>query len=81
MGAKMELLEFFKSDVGVAIAWVCTVIGTGFSVFVGGENRKLKSKIKLLEVNVGNMGDDTVNQSGKTNIYTKQNSGDMNINM
>ncbi|MCU1784456.1 hypothetical protein NTD80_17020 [Pseudomonas sp. 13B_2.1_Bac1] len=73
--------EFFKSDIGLAISWICTVGSVAFGFFKLRENKKLKVKIKRLEVNVNKMGNDSVSQSGGGNIYTKQNSGGMNIKM
>ncbi|WP_236191276.1 hypothetical protein [Pseudomonas pharyngis] len=75
------IIEFFKSDLGVSISWICTVVSTGFCFFKTKENKSLKVQIKGLEIKVNNLGDDTVTQSGDGNVYTKQNSGGMKINM
>ncbi len=75
------LFGFFKSDIGLAISWICTVGSVVFGFFKLRENKKLKVKITRLEVNFNKLGDDSVNQSGGGNIYTKQNSGGMNIKM
>lgn len=75
------IIEFFKSDLGVSISWICTVVSTGFCFFKAKENKSLKVQVKGLEIKVNNLGDDTVTQSGDGNVYTKQNSGGMKINM
>jgi len=75
------VFEFLKSDIGVAIAWVCTVGSTILGFVKVKEVKALKLKIKSLEINISNLGDDIVSQSGQGNIYTKQNSGGMNIKM
>ncbi|MDO8402521.1 MAG: hypothetical protein Q7T27_03395 [Pseudomonas sp.] len=75
------IIDFFKSDLGVSISWVCTVVGTLFGFIKAKENKLLKVKVEKLEVSINNLGDDTVTQSGDGNVYTKQNSGGMKINM
>jgi len=73
--------DFFKSDAGVAISWLCTVGSVLFGFFKFRENKQLKIEIARLEVNINNLGSDSVTQSGGGNVYTKQNSGGMNIKM
>lgn len=75
------LFDFFKSDLGVAIAWVCTVVSTIACFVKSGEARRLKVKVKELSLVSNALGDDSVKISGNGNIYTKQNSGGMNIKM
>ncbi len=74
-------IEFVKSDMGVSIAWLCSIIGFTFSFFKRKENKTLKKKIiKLEQINI-DLSNDAVSQKGKKNVYTKNNAGDMNINM
>lgn len=75
------IIDFFKSDIGVSISWLCTVIGTAFGLFKAKESRALRIKIKTLEVRLENLGNDNVTLSGDRNVYTKKNSGGMTINM
>lgn len=76
------LLDFFKSDLGVGIAWVCTVGSVIYSVFKRQENKTLLQKIELNETNISiDEGQDTVTQKGGGNVYTKHNSGGMKIDM
>ncbi|TYT74051.1 hypothetical protein [Desulfobotulus mexicanus] len=76
------LLDFLKSDIGVGIAWLCTVGSTAYSIIKRRENKSLKLKMQKLEniVSIDN-GQDTVAQYGEKSLYTKHNSGGMNINM
>lgn len=75
------IVEFFKSDVGVSISWLCTVIGTVFGIVKAKENKELRVKVGALEVKLESMGNDNVALSGDGNVYTKRNSGGMTINM
>lgn len=75
------ILEFAKSDLGVAIAWLCTVGSVFIGLLKARENRLLKQKItNILSSNIEN-SHDSVSQKGDKNIYTKTNTGGMNINM
>ena len=76
------LIIFVKSDFGIGIAWFCTVFSSIFAFFKTNENKILKLKITKLEsiINIGS-DHDTVNQNGDKNVYTKNNSGGMKINM
>lgn len=79
-----QIFEFFKSDIGVSIAWICTVLSTALAITTKNENRKLKASIKNITKNTLSNAKDsstTVNQSGEKNVYTKHNSGGMNIHM
>ena len=77
-----SIIEFVKSDIGVTLAWICTVGSTLFAVITSNKNRQLK--IKIGEINNNSATDnsqDSVTQNGQKNIYTKNNSGGMNIDM
>ncbi|WP_373084994.1 hypothetical protein [Zhongshania sp.] len=77
-----SIIEFVKSDIGVTLAWVCTVGSTLFAVITSKKNRQLK--IKICEINNNLATDnsqDSVTQNGQKNVYTKNNSGGMNIDM
>lgn len=79
----MEFIyDLFKSDLGVAIAWICTVGSTIFSILKQKENKSLKVKIENISSSVlAENGQDSVVQEGEKNVYTKHNSGGMKINM
>lgn len=70
-------IEFVKSDVGVALAWICTVGSTLFAIITSKKNKKLKIKNSSTVDN----SQDSVVQSGQKNVYTKRNSGGMRIDM
>ena len=77
-----SIIEFIKSDIGVTLAWICTVGSTLFAVITSKKNRQLK--IKIGEINNNSATDnsqDSVTQNGQKNVYTKSNSGGMNIDM
>lgn len=76
------MLDFFKSDIGIGIAWICTVGSTIYAMLKQSEVKVLKLKIKNYKSNVGiDNGQDAVTQNGDKSIYTKHNSGGMNIHM
>lgn len=77
-----QFIEFVKSDAGVIISWICTVGSTVFAIMKSKQNKQLKAKIQYLTVStVTDHSQDDVIQNGQKNIYTKNNSGGMKINM
>lgn len=77
-----SIYSFIKSDVGVLIAWLCTVGSVIYALIKGRENKSLKMKIESIEQNnTTDNGSDSIIQSGDKNVYTKHNSGGMNIKM
>ena len=88
-------MDFFSSELGVSIAWLCTVIGFIFVFFknkqvnklkleiinVKNENIEINRKIKVLTDKSIDNSNNEVNQSGEKNIYTKQVTGGMKIDM
>jgi len=77
-----NILEFLMSDIGVAVAWFCTVGSAFYSVLKVRENKSLKLKIQNYKSTIStDKSQDTVTQNGEKSIYTKNNSGGMNINM
>ena len=76
------LISFIKSDLGVGIAWLCTVCSCIYALLKASENKTLKFKITKLESSIKiESNQETVNQNGDKNVYTKSNAGGMNINM
>lgn len=77
-----NFIEFVKSDIGVTLAWVCTVGSTLFAMITSKKNKQLKIKIGEITNNskVDN-SQDRIIQNGKKNAYTKNNSGGMKIDM
>ncbi|EPF2550322.1 hypothetical protein ACSL9F_003512 [Vibrio cholerae] len=75
-------IEFVKSDIGVTLAWVCTVGSTLFAVVASKKNKQLKIEIGEIKNNstVDN-SQDSVMQNGQKNLYIKSNSGGMKIDM
>ena len=75
-------IEFVKSDIGVALAWLCSVGSTLFAVITSKKNKQLKIKIRDITNNstIDN-SQDSVMQNGQKNVYTKNNSGGMKIDM
>lgn len=71
-----EAYEFMKSDLGIAISWICTVASTAITLFTIKKNNALNKQIAILKIN-----QESVTQKGKKNLYTKNVSGDMNIKM
>ncbi|HDZ8929740.1 TPA: hypothetical protein RUX58_004518 [Aeromonas dhakensis] len=77
-----QFILFVKSDAGVVISWICTVGSTVFAIMKSKQNKQLKAIVQTLTVStVTDHSQDNVNQGGQKNIYTKNNSGGMNINM
>jgi hypothetical protein len=78
-------MKFFQSDLGVAISWICGVVGFIFAIFQKNENRKLKIQLQnsLNTTNTSNVDSskDNISQNGDKNIYTRNNSGGMKIKM
>jgi hypothetical protein len=86
-------MDFFQSDVGTAISWVCGVLGFIYSFIQKKQNMKLKVELRNFQSLVQNlqnsqntkttsdMSEDTVQQVGEKNVYTKNNSGGMHIKM
>ena len=76
------LIEFVKSDIGVSLAWLCSVGSTTYAIFSSKKNKKLKIQIeKITNKNNTDNSKDSVNQHGQKNVYTKNNSGGMKIDM
>jgi hypothetical protein len=82
-------MDFFSSDIAVALAWVCGVAGFIFALVERKENRTLKIQLQNIQSLVQTSNSSTatdeskndVTQLGEKNVYTKQNSGGMNIKM
>lgn len=75
-------IEFVKSDIGVTLAWVCTVVSMFFSVITLNKNKQLKIKIgEITKNSTVDSSQDSVVQNGQKNLYTKNNSGGMKIDM
>ncbi|ALS33067.1 MULTISPECIES: hypothetical protein [Gammaproteobacteria] len=75
-------IEFVKSDIGVTLAWLCTVGSTLFAVIASKKNKQLKIKIgEITKNSTVDNSKDSVMQNGQKNVYTKTNSGGMKIDM
>lgn len=77
-----SIFEFVKSDIGVSLAWLCSVGSTAYAIFSTKKNKQLKIKIEqITSQNNADNSKDSVNQNGQKNVYTKNNSGGMKIDM
>ena len=75
-------IEFVKSDIGVTLAWVCTVVSTLFAVIKSKKNKQLKIQVgEITKNSTVDNSQDSVTQNGQKNVYTKNNSGGMKIDM
>ncbi len=75
-------IEFVKSDIGVTLAWVCTVGSTLFAVITSKKNKQLKIQVgEITKNSTVDNSQDSVTQNGQKNVYTKNNSGGMKIDM
>ena len=75
-------IEFVKSDIGVTLAWVCTVGSTLFAVIKSKKNKQLKMQVgEITKNSTVDNSQDSVGQNGQKNVYTKNNSGGMKIDM
>lgn len=75
-------IEFVKSDIGVTLAWLCTVGSTLFAVITSKKNKQLKIEIgEITKNSTVDNSQDSVMQDGQKNVYTKNNSGGMKIDM
>lgn len=77
-----SIIEFVKSDIGVILAWICTVGSALFAVITSKKNKQLKIKIgEITNNSETDNSQDSVTQNGQKNVYTKNNSGGMKIDM
>lgn len=77
-----SFFEFILSDIGVGIAWLCTVGSAVYSFITRKKNKSLILEIQNLQNIVSSDGGhDSVTQIGEKSIYTKNNSGGMDIKM
>ena len=75
-------IEFVKSDIGVSLAWLCTVGSTVVAVTTSKKNKQLKIKIgEITKNSTVDSSQDSLMQNGQKNVYTKNNSGGMKIDM
>ncbi|MBV4398136.1 hypothetical protein KU392_12880 [Advenella alkanexedens] len=75
-------IEFVKSDIGVTLAWGCTVGSTLFAVIKSKKNKQLKIQVgEITKNSTVDNSQDSVTQNGQKNVYTKNNSGGMKIDM
>lgn len=85
-------MNFFSSDVAVAIAWICGIAGFVYALLQKQVNGRLKLELRNCQNEVTSLQNrintietdasrNDVRQVGEKNIYTKQNIGGMNINM
>ncbi|EHU2144378.1 MULTISPECIES: hypothetical protein [Acinetobacter] len=80
----MDIINFAKSDLGVAIAWIATVLSLVLTIWamftkqtLKVENINLKQSIQTLKQELTNK---EVNQIGKNNSYIEKNKGGVHFN-
>nr|PSV01936.1 hypothetical protein C0W80_08955 [Photobacterium leiognathi subsp. mandapamensis] len=79
----MEMfIDFVKSDLGVTLSWICTIVSTIFALCTVRKNKQLELTINTMtnNSNIDN-SQNSVTQNGEKNIYTEKNSGGIKINM
>jgi hypothetical protein len=77
-----SIIEFVKSDIGVTLAWISSVGSALFAVITSKKNKQLKIEIAEITNNLEtDNSQDSVAQNGQKNVYTKNNSGGMKIDM
>lgn len=88
-------MEFFTSEIGSTIAWVCTVLGFIYGFLQTKSKRKLKVKIQNLQIEnktlntsvinlnskIADFSKNEITQTGEKNVQTNTNTGGMTINM
>lgn len=85
-------MEFFSSDIAVAIAWICGIAGFIYGLMQKQSNNNLKIELRNCQNLVQSMQNsmntveneasrNEVHQAGTKNVYTKRNSGGMIIKM
>lgn len=80
----MDIITFAKSDLGITIAWIATVLSLLLTLWamltkqtLKVENISLKQTIQTLEQEINNK---EVNQIGKNNAYIEKNKGGVHFN-
>lgn len=80
----MDIITFAKSDLGITIAWIATVLSLLLTLWamltkqtLKVENINLKQTIQTLEQEINNK---EVNQIGKNNAYIEKNKGGVHFN-
>ena len=88
-------MNFFTSEVGASIAWICTVGGFIYGFFQTKGKRKLKveidnlqienktlnTRVRNLNLKITDFSRNEITQSGEKNVQTNSNTGGMTINM
>ncbi|EHU1483710.1 hypothetical protein V8Q13_13895 [Acinetobacter baumannii] len=79
----MDIINFAKSDLGIAIAWIATVLSLALTIWsmvsknaIKNENISLKSTIKNLNQQIE---EKKVKQVGEKNQYVETVNGTMNV--
>ena len=81
----MDIIALAKSDWGIAIAWVATVLSLLLTIWAMCSKKTLKNENDDLKQTVQNLTqkikDIKVEQNGEKNNYVGKQVGTMNINM
>lgn len=81
----MDIIALAKSDLGIAIAWVATVLSLLLTIWAMCSKKTLKNENDDLKQTVQNLTqkikDIKVEQNGEKNNYVGKQVGTMNINM
>jgi cell division protein FtsL len=81
----MDIIAFAKSDLGIVIAWVATVLSLLLTIWSMSSRKTLTKENDDLKQTVQNLtqkiNDIKVEQNGEKNNYVGKQVGTMNINM
>ncbi|QIZ61124.1 hypothetical protein FK538_03525 [Acinetobacter indicus] len=73
----MDIIAFAKSDLGVAIAWMATVLSLLLTIWAMWTKQALKVENINLKHEIDNK---KINQVGKNNAYVEKNKGGIHFN-
>ncbi|MDY6449881.1 hypothetical protein [Acinetobacter faecalis] len=73
----MDIIAFAKSDLGVAIAWMATVLSLLLTIWAMWTKQALKVENINLKHEIDNK---KINQVGKKNAYVEKNKGGIHFN-
>lgn len=73
----MDIIAFAKSDLGIAIAWVATVLSLLLTVWAMWTKQALKVENINLKHEIDNK---KIKQVGKNNAYVEKNKGGIHFN-
>lgn len=80
-----SIILFAKSDLGIAIAWIATIVSLGLTIWTMFSKKSIKNKNHDLKQTIQNLtqqiDNKKIKQIGEKNNYVEKQVGTMNINM